>query len=209
MRRYLWVILMAGGLLATGLHAAEGSGGSARLRTFFSQVRSFTADFEQQVMAEDRSVTQTSRGHMALKIPGRFRWDYQEPYAQTIVGDGEKVWIYDADLEQVTVRSQRETLGTTPAELLTSGENIDKNFQVTDLGVRDGIQWLALSPREDNSEFNSIRLAFAGKVLARMQLQDSFGNTTVLSFNNVQLNREIDDALFRFVPPPGVDVVGP
>lgn len=179
------------------------------LRAFFADVRSFKAEFEQTVFDENLRPLQSTAGTMVLERPGRFRWDYAKPYEQHIVGDGEKVWIYDVDLEQVTVRSQQEALGDTPAQLLSTTEPLETNFEITPLGEQKSVLWFELVPKAADSQFHRVRLGFDQQMLVRMELEDGLGNTTLLEFHEPKRNVALDNMLFRFEPPPGVDVVGP
>lgn len=179
------------------------------LHAFFADVRSFRAEFEQTVFDENLRPLQSTAGRMALERPGRFRWDYSKPYEQHIVGDGEKVWIYDVDLEQVTVRSQQEALGDTPAQLLSTTEPLETNFEITPLGEQKGVVWFQLVPKLAESQFQRVRLGFNQQMLVRMELEDGLGSTTLLEFHDPKRNIALDKTLFHFEPPPGVDVVGP
>jgi outer membrane lipoprotein carrier protein len=179
------------------------------LHRFFSETASFKADFEQTVFDDKLRPMQATAGAMLLARPGRFRWDYAKPYEQHIVGDGEMVWLYDVDLEQVTVRAMKDALGSTPAQLLSTTEPLEKNFTVELLGDSKGLLWFELVPLQEESQFQRIRLAFDSEALSRMELQDALGNTTLLEFHNMRRNITVDAAAFHFEPPPGVDVVGP
>ncbi len=144
---------------------------------------------------------------MALARPGRFRWDYREP-AQLIVSDGTTVWLYDADLAQVTVRPAAETLVGTPALLLSGQADLRAEFDVTDGGVADGLAWCLLAPKDAKSDFRELRVGIADGELRRMILVDRLGQTTRLDFDRIERNPRLDPEGFRFSPPPGVDVVG-
>ena len=142
------------------------------------------------------------------KRPGRFRWVYAKPVDQLIVGDGERVWIYDRDLSQVTVRKLSRALGSTPAALLAGDADIERAFALSDAGMRDGLEWLEARPKEAEAGFERVRMGFDAGGLQAMELVDHFGNTTRLRFSNLQRNPKIDPAEFRFEPPPGADVLG-
>lgn len=179
-----------------------------RLNAFFNDVSSVRASFTQQVLdPQDKALQQTS-GTMLLLRPGRFRWDYTKPYQQLIIGNGEKVWLYDVDLEQVTVKKMDATLGSTPALLLSSDANIEDNFLVRELGVEHELAWVELTPKNKEGGFEKLVLGFDEHNLKHMELQDSFGQLTRLSFTNIERNPELDPAQFDFVPPQGVDVIG-
>ncbi|MDQ7073430.1 MAG: outer membrane lipoprotein chaperone LolA [Gammaproteobacteria bacterium] len=179
-----------------------------KLNHFVATVETFQADFTQTVFDSNGQVMEEAKGTFALERPGRFRWDYQEPYPQHIVADGQRIWFYDVDLEQVTVNSQLEALADTPATLL-SGENkpADK-YLLTDLPSDDGMVWVELIPKKEETSFQTIVLAFDDVGLRQMIMKDSFDQQTRLVFNNVVENPKLADDLFVFLAPEGVDVVG-
>lgn len=186
------------------------SAGSASLDRFQSYVRTTQAargDFEQKVYDKTGKLVQDSRGSFAFLRPGRFRWTYVKPQ-QVIVGDGERVWIHDADLNQVTVRRAQRVLGATPAALLAGASDIEKAFELKELGAKDGLEWLEAKPREKEAGFLSIRLGLATGGVEAMELVDHFGQTTVLRFSNLVRNPQIEPSTFRFSPPKGADVLG-
>lgn len=178
-----------------------------QLQTFFNNLKTLSATFEQQVVDADGAQVQQASGHMWLQRPGRFRWDYQQPYHQLIVGDGQQVWVYDEDLEQVTVRPVDATLGQTPALLLSSDKSVLDGFSVMALGNRDGVDWLLLRPRDTDATFDELRLGLVDGRLQAMELRDGLGHTTLLHFSELERNRPIDPQQFVFIPPDGVDVV--
>jgi len=179
-----------------------------RFKSFLRDTKSARADFEQQVYGREGKVTQASKGSFVFQRPGRFRWTYERPLDQLIVGDGERVWIYDRDLNQVTVRKISKALGSTPAALLAGSGDIEKAFELSDAGSRDGLEWLEAKPRDADAGFERIRMGFGQAGLAAMELTDNFGQTTRLRFSNLQRNPKVDPAEFRFEPPKGADVLG-
>jgi outer membrane lipoprotein carrier protein len=179
-----------------------------RFREFVRTTQSARADFEQQVFGRGGKLTQESKGSLAFHRPGRFRWVYAKPVDQLIVGDGERVWIYDRDLEQVTVRKLAGALGSTPAALLAGASEVGAAFHLRDAGARDGVAWLEATPKEGEAGFERIRIGLDAEGLRAMELVDHFGHTTLLRFHNFQRNPSIDPAQFRFEPPPGTDVLG-
>ncbi|HLX79575.1 MAG TPA: outer membrane lipoprotein chaperone LolA [Burkholderiales bacterium] len=184
--------------------------GAASLERFQSYLRttqSARADFEQKVYDKTGKLVQESKGNFAFLRPGRFRWTYIKP-PQVIVGDGDRVWIHDADLNQVTVRRASRVLGATPAALLAGASDIDKVFELSEAGEKDGLEWLEAKPREKESGFERIRLGMSASGIEAMELVDHFGQTTVLRFTNLVRNPQIDPATFRFTPPKGADVLG-
>jgi len=178
-----------------------------RFQSFLRTTQSARADFEQKVFDKSGKLVQESRGDFAFLRPGRFRWTYVKP-PQVIVGDGERVWIHDVDLNQVTVRRVSRVLGATPAALLAGASDIDKAFELTEAGDKDGLEWLEAKPREKESGFERIRLGMGTGGIQAMELVDHFGQTTVLRFSNLVRNPQIDAATFRFTPPKGADVLG-
>ena len=182
--------------------------GMERLNTFFTDVRSVSANFSQQVLDPNDKALQQTSGTMMLLRPGRFRWDYTKPYQQLIISDGEKVWLHDVDLEQVTVRKIDAALGSTPALLLSSDEKIEDNFTIRELGIQHDLAWVELLPKNKDSGFETLVLAFGENDLKHMELKDSFGQLTRLSFTNIKRNPDLDPAQFDFLPPEGVDVIG-
>jgi outer membrane lipoprotein carrier protein len=183
-------------------------GGIERLNQFMSSTQSATGEFEQRIYGRDRKVVQESRGTLAFSRPGKFRWVYVKPYPQLIVGDGVRVWIYDEDLKQVTVRKLDLALGATPAALLAGSNDALKAFVLKDDGAKDGLEWVEAIPREKESNFERIRMGFGFSGLERMELTDTFGQATELRFTGFQRNARVDPGLFRFVPPQGADVIG-
>ena len=193
--------------LAAFVSAAHASA-IERLKRFVSSTQSARADFDQQVFSRDGKPTQQSKGSFVFSRPGRFRWSYAKPVDQLIVGDGERVWIYDRDLNQVTVRRLSKALGSTPAALLAGAADVDKAFALSEAGARDGLEWLEAKPKEPDAGFDRIRMGFSATGLEAMELTDNFGQTTRLRFSNLQRNPRVDPGEFRFEPPKGADVLG-
>jgi outer membrane lipoprotein carrier protein len=187
--------------------AASKDRGEARLREFVAQLQSLKADFRQELRASDGKLVEESRGHLLLSRPGRFRWDYVTPHERVVAADGVHVWLYEADLQQVTERAFERTVGNTPAALLAGGSDIDEQFEFIGSSKRDGLQWIVLRPRSAEADFSSIAVGFAGKRLAGLELEDRLGQHTRITLTAVELNPRLADALFQFKPPPGVDVI--
>jgi outer membrane lipoprotein carrier protein len=179
-----------------------------RFQLYLRTTQSAQADFEQKVFDGRRTLLQTATGTFAFERPGRFRWVYATPTPQLIVGDGERVWIYDEDLAQVTVRRLARALGSTPAALLAGSADVAQAFEFTELGARDGLEWLEAKPRDAEAGFERIRLGMSAVGVEAMELVDHFGQTTQLRFSNIERNPTLDPARFRFTPPPGTDVLG-
>jgi outer membrane lipoprotein carrier protein len=178
-----------------------------RFQSYLRTTQAAKADFEQKVFDKTGKLVQESRGSFSFLRPGRFRWTYVKP-PQTIVGDGDRVWIHDADLNQVTVRRVSRVLGATPAALLAGASDIDKAFDLVEAGDRDGLEWLEAKPREKESSFERVRLGMSVAGVEAMELVDHFGQTTVLRFTNLVRNPQFDAGTFRFTPPKGADVLG-
>jgi len=200
--------LAAAGLaLALAPHLATASS-LERFSEFISGTRTARGEFEQKIFDSNRKLLQSSRGVLAFARPGRFRWTYVKPYSQLIVGDGSRVWIYDEDLKQVTVKKLDLALGSTPAALLAGNNDAMRAFNLSDKGAKDGVEWLEALPRDKEGGFTRIRMGFDASGLRAMELVDSFGQTTVLRFNALERNPTLGPDLFRFSPPKGADVIG-
>ena len=204
MRAFFLAFLFA--LLSALAAPAFAGNGPERLQAFLDQVRSLRAEFQQTLFDEDARQLDQASGMVYIQRPGRFRWDYVAPYPQEIVGDGEKVWIYDSELQQVTVRPLDDALGDTPVMLLSSDRPVEESFQVRAMDGPDGYEWAGLKPLGDQISFTEIRLGFEGDTLRIMELKDAFGQLTRLRFVNMERNPELDPTLFQFTPPEGADI---
>ncbi len=178
------------------------------VQRYFQDLDSLQADFEQTVFDDKANIVQTSSGQMSMKKPGRFRWDYRQPFQQVIVADGERIWLYDSELEQVSVRKLDQALSATPLALLSGAAPIENAFVIKQLPPEGNIKWYQLDPKQEQSEFKRLRVAFLDEVLYMIELEDVFNRRTRLQFRNPRRNVPIDPTLLRFKPPPGVDVVG-
>ena len=182
--------------------------GIARLRSFLQDITTLRAAFSQVVVNRDQAIIESATGRVALARPGRFRWDYLEPFKRVIVADGRRVWLYEADLDQVTVRRLDAGLGSTPAALLTGTLDVLDEFDLSDVEGPDGLTWVQLEPRDPAADFENIRLGFDGADLMALILADRLGQTTRLEFSGIERNPKLDPELFEFEPPPGADVIG-
>lgn len=180
----------------------------ARLEAFIDSTKGLKANFTQTVIDRAGRKTQEASGNLYFSRPGKFRWIYQKPYAQVIVGDGKKLWIHDEDLDQVTVRKLDRALGDSPAALLAGDNDIEKLFNLKDAGIKDSMEWLEATPKSKEGSFEKVRMGFKGDDLQVMELKDNFGQTTLLRFSNLQRNPSMGASLFRFSPPKGADVIG-
>lgn len=177
------------------------------LRRFFKDVQSFTARFNQVVLDESLNMLQESSGTLWIQRPNRFRWNYDAPFEQQIVGDGDKIWVYDVELRQVTVRRMSGGLGNTPAILLAGRGTLDDDFVVKSLGAQGKLDWLQLIPKSKDGGFEDIRVGFDKGKLRVLEMIDGFGQTTRIALRKAAENVDISPDKFVFTPPPGVDVV--
>jgi outer membrane lipoprotein carrier protein len=194
-------------LLLLALPLVAGAASPESLREYLAQTNAARSRFEQTVIDRNGKVLQHASGTMAFSRPGKFRWEYDKPYQQTIVGDGKRLWIYDKDLNQVTVRNLDRALGASPAAILAGSNEIDRDYIVTSAGSRDGLDWLEAVPRTKDTAFERMRLGFGKNALEAMELHDQFGQTTVIRFSDLERNPKLPAKLFTFAPPPGADVI--
>lgn len=176
------------------------------LRTFSREVRSAKASFTQTVTSPDGKRTKTSSGDFEFARPDRFRFAYTRPFEQLIVGDGHKVWIYDADLQQASSRRMSQALGATPAALL-AGAALERDFDLQPLPARDGMEWVAAVPKVKDGAFQSLAIGFRGGDLAAVDVVDGFGQRSALRFGTLELNPTLRPERFQFKPPAGVEVL--
>ncbi|OQW76448.1 MAG: outer membrane lipoprotein carrier protein LolA [Proteobacteria bacterium ST_bin11] len=194
-------------LIATSTATWADDAPITRLKNFLAGSSSLTADFKQISFDKSGRPAQNSFGKFYLSRPGKFRWNYQKPFVQEIVSNVGKVWFYDADLEQVTVKQLDDSLGSTPALLLTGDVDIEEKFILQEQGKEDdGMNWVKLSPKNEESGFKYILIGLNGNQLGGMELSDNFGQLTRIYFSNIQLNPKLDEALFNFKAPKGADV---
>lgn len=202
-------------LLATllSIPAAVGSAGAAgnaraRMQAFSQGLHALTATFSQSVADANGHRGDESRGTLALEAPRQFRWETTAPYLQTIVADGARVWVYEPDLQQVSVRSQSSEEAHSPLTVLTDLSRLDREFNASEAGERDGMAWLRLTSKAKEPEFEYAELGFDEHALRRMLFKDQLGNTTEIRFADWQRNPALAAGMFKFTPPKGVDVVG-
>ncbi len=205
-RMRYWLAALA---LASTLAGTAFAGARDNLDAFSKGLKGLDGSFEQKLYDLDGRLKETSKGRIALSAPRLFRWEYATPYEQLIVADGEKVWVFDSDLDQVTVRPQGPEEQNSPLAALVDPARLERDFNVREGGEADGLSWLLLSPRDaEQASFSSARLGFSGQALVRMEVVDTLGQRTELVFSGWKRNPAFDRATFRFVPPAGVDVVG-
>lgn len=202
-------------VVAIGLLTAAGGAQAAAidaLHDFVKATRSGKAGFTQVIVNKSGKVSNPASGTFQFQRPGKFRWVYDKPYEQWIVGDGDKLWIYDKDLNQVTVKKLGGALGQSPAAILAGSDELEKNFVIKDGGVKDGLEWLEATPKTKDTTFETVRIGLrrdgTGASLAVMELADSFGQTSVLTFGKMERNPALAADAFRFTPPKGADVFG-
>jgi outer membrane lipoprotein carrier protein len=188
--------------------AAYAGPATDKLDDFFANVDAMQADFHQVLLDGQGKPVKEADGTLVMQRPGKFRWDYVTPFKQLIVADGKKIWIYDSELEQVTVKPVDTALGDTPALLLSGDQPLEGKFLITDLGTTDGLDWVELQPKVAESGFERVRLGFGKDDLEVLELLDNFGQTTRLKFTNLRRNPHVNAELFAFNPPKGVDVIG-
>ena len=179
-----------------------------RLRAFVRDTQTARAEFTQTVGGKDGRVSQTASGEFLLERPGKFRWAVAKPYKQLIVGDGQRVWIFDEDLNQVIVRKIGEALGSTPAALLAGSQDVERAFTWKDLPSSGGLEWLSATPISKETTFAEIRLGFDAKGLTALELLDAFGQKSVVRFTGFERNPKLPPSSFAFTPPKGADVIG-
>lgn len=201
------VLRLAGGavlLVACTLARADAV---AALQAFTQKVQSASATFSQTVTSPDGARRKSSSGRFEFQRPNRFRFDYQKPYEQTIVADGQKVWLFDVDLNQVTVRPLAQALGSTPAGVL-AGASLERDFQLKAEPDQGGLQWVLAMPRQsEGSSIRSMRVGFKGELLAALEIVDAFGQRSRLDFSALEVNPRIAAQRFQFQPPAGADVL--
>jgi chaperone LolA len=184
------------------------AGAIEKLNSFVQQTRTAKAHFSQQLLDKSGKKVQDASGIMEFSRPGKFRWAYAKPYEQLIVGDGVKLWLFDTDLNQVTVRKLDQALGSSPAALLAGSNEIEKLFSLKDAASKDGMEWLEATPKDKESTFEMVRMGFGQAGLQAMELRDNFGQTTLIRFTNLERNPKLSPQVFQFTPPKGADVIG-
>ena len=177
------------------------------LKGLLTQTTTAKGRFAQMVLDKNLKLLQQSTGSMQFSRPGKFRWEYDKPYEQIIVGDGERLWVYDKDLNQVTERKLDRALGASPAALLAGSNEIDKSYTLTNIGNQEGLDWLEAVPKSKDTAFERIRLGFGKTGLDAMELRDQFGQVTVIRFAEIQRNGKLAADAFTFTPPKGADVI--
>lgn len=196
--------LLALGFLSISMAEANGID---KLKAFQREVSSLSGGFQQRVTDKHGAVVEESSGRVLLARPWKFRWDYQQPYEQVIVSNGEQIWFFDADLEQVTIRDVDASMGGGIALFLAGNKPIESEFTLKPLENRGGMEWVSAEPKSDKGEFERVKIGFQGRDLAVVEVTDHFGQTTRLKFSGLETNPALPDSRFVFVPPERVDVL--
>lgn len=193
-------------LLSFSLSSVADETPISQLKAFLKASSSLSADFKQVSVNKTGQAGQSSTGKFYLSRPGKFRWNYLKPFTQEIVSNSDKVWFYDADLEQVTVKKLDDSLGSTPALLLTGQVDLEQKFNLEDQGKDDSMNWIKLSPKNEESGFKYILIGLENGQLGGMELSDNFGQLTRIYFSNIEINPALNESLFNFKPPKNADV---
>ncbi len=179
-----------------------------RLNKALKNLDNLTADFKQTLLDDDKQVVQQSSGQLALQRPGKFSWIYTTPYEQQIVADGSELWIYDVDLDQVTVKPMSSGLASAPIMILMKQNEIGEEFTVSEIGQRKYLYWVELEPKSSDLEYTQIYIGLEKGTIKAMELRDNFGQSTQIVFDNLRVNVVHNPKVFQFIPPAGVDVFG-
>ena len=186
---------------------AHAAGSIEKLKAFVAQTQSARASFSQQVLDKSGKTVQSSSGRVAFFRPGKFRWEYLKPYEQVIVGDGERLWVFDKDLNQVTEKKLEGALGSSPAALLAGSNEIEEYYNLDATGPKGGLDWLQAFPKNNDTMFQKVRMGFKGNTLETMELYDHLGQVTIIRFSKIERNPKLSPDTFRFTPPAGADVI--
>ncbi len=200
--KFLWLLIV---LVATPVGADEAA---TRLRAALKNMDNLSADFKQTLRDEDKKIVQQSRGTLALQRPGKFAWTYTDPFEQRIVADGSELWIYDVELEQVTVKPMDSSLSSAPIMILMKQSGIEEQFTISEVGQRKYLYWIELRPQAPDLEYTHIYIGLEDGKVRAMELRDQFGQSTQIVFENLRVGVIHDPATFQFDPPAGVDVYG-
>ncbi|WP_426344677.1 outer membrane lipoprotein chaperone LolA [Pseudoduganella sp. R-32] len=194
--------------LAAGLLFAGSASAAAldQFKSFVASTKAARGEFTQKVVAQG-SKDKLSSGSFTFARPGKFIWTYTKPYDQVLQADGEQLYIFDKDLNQVTVRRLGDALGSSPAAILFGSNDLEKNFALAEAGSRDGLEWLKATPKAKDASFEQIQIGLKNGVPEAMELKDSFGQTSILSFKKFEKNPALNATSFKFVMPKGADVI--
>jgi outer membrane lipoprotein carrier protein len=179
-----------------------------RLKVALKNMDNLSAEFKQTLLDEDKNIVQQSSGTLALQRPGKFAWIYTEPFEQRIIADGSELWVYDVELDQVTVKPMDASISNAPIMILMKESDVTQQFNVIEVGQRKFLFWIELEPREKDLEYQRIFIGLDDGQVRAMELQDQFGQSTQIVFDNLRVGVVHNPAIFKFVPPEGVDVYG-
>lgn len=209
MHQLIKKIVVTGLFIASQMAVSQAAlaDGVASLSDFFNNTNAMRANFSQVVTDTQGRKIQEVQGSMQLQRPNKFRWDYSKPYEQQIISDGKQVFLYDTDLQQVTIRELSKALGSSPAALLAGGDAVEKSFTIKNAVRKDGLTWVLALPKDKESGFERVLLGFNGESLRKMELHDSFNHITLITFDAVERNPILQASAFLFTPPKGADVV--
>jgi len=199
---------LVGAVMLGSSLSAMAADGVTLLKQFVASTQAARGTFVQSVYRANGGRGEESKGDFIFERPGKFRWNYSAPYPQVLVGDGTRLWSYDPDLAQVTVKTMGDALGGTPAAILSGSGDLDKSFTLEDGGEGNGMTWAVATPKASDSSFASMKLGFDGRRLVGMEIRDNFGQITLLKFTEFEANPAIAPDAFVFTPPAGVDVIG-
>lgn len=202
------IALLAVGAPAYGESNQQNEADMQQLREYLGAMQDLRAEFRQEIIGPGQEIIERASGSVVLSKPGRFRWDYREPYERVIVADGERVWLYEADLQQVTIRRMASGLGDTPAALLTGDEKALEHFKLLGSRSADGLHWLQLAPVSVEADFSTVDLGFASGELRKIEFVDRLGQRTRITLSRIDRSPRLDGSEFRFEIPAGVDVIG-
>ena len=205
MKLLLLLLIGLNGSLSFSAMAADAE---QRLEAALKKMDNLSAEFKQTLLDEDKNIVQQSRGTLALQRPGKFAWVYAEPFEQRIIADGSELWIYDVELDQVTVKPMDEGISNAPIMILMKESDVTQQFKVSEVGQRKYLYWIELEPLVSDLEFQRIFIGLEDGRVRAMELQDQFGQSTQIVFDNLRLGVVHNPATFKFVPPDGVDVFG-
>ncbi|MFZ1538192.1 MAG: outer membrane lipoprotein chaperone LolA [Chromatiaceae bacterium] len=192
-------------LLALNVIVMAAPSGETRLKDYLKGLNTLTSEFRQYTLSADGGRMIESEGTFYLQRPGRFRWEYRAPMEQVIVADGDRVWLHDIELDQISHQSQAKALDGTPAQLLASNEPIERHFEISTWDPGDGREWVELQPKDPDGQVKRIRIGFIGEALDTLLMEDSFGQITRFSFLDTKRNPKLDPKLFKLDRPIGGD----
>jgi outer membrane lipoprotein carrier protein len=199
--------VLLSGLLASPLMASAGA--LAQFKLFVSQTKGAKGEFAQRQMKESGKISNSASGTFMFARPGKFIWSYVKPYQQLLQADGENLYVYDKDLNQVTVKKLGNALGSSPAAILFGSNDLEQNFTLKEIADKDGLEWLEAIPKAKDTSFEKIHIGLRGGLPEAMELYDTFGQVSLLSFKQFERNPALSVDQFKFVTPKGADVFAP